>query len=390
MNKKQIEEYCTGCGLCCSVMNTDLCKDSKGFSHPHINDEKQLDFCRKICPANGKHFLEQSNTTWGNYLSVYSGYSMDNEIRFKAASGGIITAILVYLIENRLVDGVIQVGEDGENPYKTKNYISKTREEIISHCGSRYIVSSPLSNLQQILLSGKKFVVVGRPCDIVAVKNYLSIYPEFKDNIYCTLAFFCAGSPSIESSKKLAERLGVKSKDVTKFRYRGYGWPGKATVFSEKKIEQMEYIDSWNQILGRDICKICKFCTDGVGEFADISSGDLWNLIDNKPVFEEKEGQNVIFVRSEVGSQILKDASRKGYIHLENYESRLKELDYVQPNHSTRKKMLYSKILGMKLMGKNVPDYDMKKLKQYCKDESKFKIAKTTIGTMKRVLKGKI
>ncbi|AFA48124.1 Coenzyme F420 hydrogenase/dehydrogenase, beta subunit C-terminal domain [Acetobacterium woodii] len=390
MKKDQIIEYCTGCGLCHSVNDTRFQDEPNGFTYPVIENNEQLEFNSKICQANGTHLLKQDDTTWGHYFNVYSGYSTDTEIRFKAASGGMTTAVAVYLAERGLVDGVIQVGEDPDSPYGTKNFVSKTKEEIVSHCGSRYIVSSPLANLQQVLSNGGKYAVIGRPCDIVVLNNYLDNYPQFKENIYCTLTFFCAGSPSVEASKKLAKRLEIEPESVTKIRYRGYGWPGKATVFSEDKENHMEYIDSWNQILGRDIRKICKLCTDGVGEAADIASGDLWNLADNKPVFNETDGVNVVFARSEKGRKILEDAVKKGYIHLEDYASRLKELDFVQPNHSNRKKLLYPRFLGMKLMGKTVPNYDMNKLKQYCKDEPKIKVMKTTLGTVKRVLKGKL
>ena len=117
---------------------------------------------------------------------MYRGYSIDSEIRFKAASGGITTAVAVYLIESKLVDGILQVGEDPQNPYGTKNYISKTKEDIISHCGSRYIVSSLFTELHQIISKGGKYAIIGRPCDIVVLNNYLDIYPNIKENIYCT------------------------------------------------------------------------------------------------------------------------------------------------------------------------------------------------------------
>lgn len=390
MIKNILSEYCTGCGLCSSVKNVKHADNDAGFSAPIFNNNEQKDFCLDICPVNGKHLNNQDNTIWGIYKSVYSGYANDNEIRFKAASGGTTTAIASYLVESGLVDGVIQVGEDESNPFLTKNYVSTTKEDLISHCGSRYIVSSPLSNLQQILSLGGKYAIIGRPCDIVVVKNFLEVYPQYVENVYCTLAFFCAGAPSVNASKRLANKLSINPDEVTKIRYRGYGWPGKTTVFSKDKDNCMEYIDSWNHILGRDIRKICKFCTDGVGEAADISSGDLWNLKDGKPVFEESDGMNVVFSRTDRGEEIIQGAVKAGYVSLADYNNKLSELELVQPNHAARKKLLYPRVLGMRLMGKAVPNYDMKKLKVYCKDEPSLTIIKTTFGTVKRILNGKI
>ena len=37
---------------------------------------------------------------------------------------------------------------------------------------------------------------------------------------------------------------------------------------------------------------MCKFCVNGVGMYADISCGDLWNLDQNqRPEFTEGKGQ---------------------------------------------------------------------------------------------------
>lgn len=84
----------------------------------------------------------------------------------------------------------------------------------------------------------------------------------------------------------------------------------KATVTLKDKSERhMDYIDSWNQVLGRNIRKMCKFCVNGVGTYADISCGDLWNLNQNqRPEFTEGKGQNIIFARSKAGSDLLTEA----------------------------------------------------------------------------------
>lgn len=113
----------------------------------------------------------------------------------------------------------------------------------------------------------------------------------------------------------------------------------------------MEYIESWNKILGRDIRKMCKFCVNGVGMFADISCGDLWNLDENhKPIFSENEGQNIVFARSNAGQELLKRAQEKGYIYLEDY-TEMESLKYVQPNHFNMQTTMIGKIMGLKIGG---------------------------------------
>ena len=392
MNKKEVYSiYCTGCGLCQSYMNVIFEYEKNGFSHPILSNKEEIDFCEKVCPANGKHLMRQTDSIWGHYLTVFKGYSTNKEIRYKAASGGVITSLAIFLLKEKKVDGIIQIGEKKENPFATQSYLSITEEDIINRCGSRYIVSSPLSEICQILEKGGKYVFIGRPCDIIALNNFLIEFPKFRDNIFCTLTFFCAGVPSVEASKRLVASLGIKPSEVRKIRYRGYGWPGQATIFDSKNVQKsMDYIISWNQFLGRDIRSICKFCTDGVGEDADISCGDLWNLKNERPYFEESEGLNVIFSRTNKGNSLLIEAFEKGYIQLSDYQENIKELYYVQPNHSTKKKFLYPRLLGLKLIKHPIPYYNLKKLKVFCKKESFINNLRNTIGTMRRAILKKI
>lgn len=391
MKKDLYREYCTGCGLCSSIFDNVLTMDSDGFPKVQVTNQNLLHFCENVCPANGKHLSKQEDSSWGRYVNVYEGYALDNVIRFKAASGGVTTAVAVYLLETKKVDGVIQIGAS-KNPYETKVYCSTTKEEIIAHSASRYIASSPLEDFIKIVSRGKLYAFVGRPCDIIVLNNFLQIEPQYKNNIFCTLSFFCAGAPSMRASQLLAETLSVEPNEVASIQYRGNGWPGKATVISKDGIKhEMDYIDSWNNILGRDIRKICKFCTDGVGEVADISSGDLWYLdTQNKPLFDERPGRNVTFARSKIGNTILKDAMKQGYVHLTSYEEHLNELKFVQPNHAVRKQLLYPRCMAMKLMNKSVPNFNMKQLKSFSKKRGIKNNTKTFLGTIKRILQRKL
>lgn len=392
MKEKIIMDYCTGCGLCKSVLNTTMRFDEKsGFFKPIIETEEEIQFCESVCPVNGKHLAQQKVDTWGKYIEIYEGHSSDEDIRFKGASGGITTALAVFLLETGKVDGIIQIGE-GSNPFETKVYCARSKQEIVSHSASRYIDSSPLSSFLQIVSDGGKYAFIGRPCDAICLRNYLEMEPEYKKSIVCILAFFCAGVPSINASKKMSSALGIDVSNVKHIQYRGNGWPGKAEVESiDGKKSSMEYIESWNKILGRDIRKICKFCSDGVGEAADISSGDLWYLDEEKkPVFAENKGENVVFARTEVGQQIIKEAIQCGYIEADSYEAKLSELEYVQPNHAIRKKMLFARCLAMKVMRKQTPNYDFKILRKFSKERSAVENIRTFMGTIKRIREKKL
>lgn len=84
----------------------------------------------------------------------------------------------------------------------------------------------------------KEYVVIGKPCDIEAIINYTKIDEKLKKCIKYTMTFFCAGAPSKNATLKLAENLGVQADQIDSVRYRGNGWPGKATVTLKDKSER--------------------------------------------------------------------------------------------------------------------------------------------------------
>lgn len=392
--KNIYREYCTGCGLCQSEKNVDLKKDDKGFRYPEY-DETQAElntFYSQVCPANGKA-LQQSDCKemWGKHIEVYAAYSKDDIIRKKASSGGVLTSLAIFLLEEGDVDGIIHVGRTTDTPYATECYCSTTREEIIQRCGSRYAISAPLMQLSKLVETGKKYCVIAKPCDVIALRNFMSISDKYKESIKYIFSFFCAGMPSDKANRRLLKELGCAEDDCVSLNYRGDGWPGFASAIDkEGKKYQMGYSESWGGILGRDINKYCRFCMDGIGEMADIACGDGWYVNkDNQPDFSEKEGRNVVFTRTQVGDSIFQEAVRKGYVHSEKWEN-IDILKAIQKYQYTRKSTMRAKILAFKLAGKPVPKYSPKILKEYAKYADAKQQIKIFLGTLKRILKKKM
>ncbi len=390
--EKFYAEYCSGCGLCASAEGV-VFTEKNGFEYPEKLSEKQIKFCEQICPVNGINYNKrQESELWGPNCGVFKAWSMDKHIRFDAASGGTITGLACFLIETGKCDEVIQMGPSETKPYGIQMFVYSNSQQIKAASSSRYITGITFSKLLQMIERNKKYAVIGKPCDIEALHNFVNYNPELRESIKYTITFFCAGAPSKNATVRLAEYLGVKEGDIKSIRYRGKGWPGKATItLNDNSQKSMEYIDSWNRILGRDIRKMCKFCLNGVGMFADLSCGDLWKLReDYKPNFTEDDGQNVVFARTDVGRRLLQQASEAGYIHMEEY-TELDKLKYVQPNHYIMQTTMLGKIIGLRFMERGIiPKYNFKKLMISSRKTPIIKIARTAIGTMKRIINGSI
>lgn len=382
-----IEEYCTGCGLCHNVCQTKMYFDKKGFLCAHIESEQEEKFCKNVCASMNNRSIYQ--TPWGDG-EAYNGWSTNKRIRYSASSGGIITALCIYLLKSGKVDAILQIGVSDEKPWQTKIYCNQTEDEVIKCCGSRYASSSPLLNISEVFKEGKRYAFVGKPCDIVTLKNWQKIEPEITNKIPYMLSFFCAGMPSETAQKRLMDELQCRPEDCQHLYYRGNGWPGYATAIRKDGTEtRISYNDSWGKILGRDIRKVCRVCIDGVGEQADVACGDAWYLLKNKvPDFSEHDGRNVVFGRTAKGQKLLKEAWQRGYIELKSFD--LEELKYMQKFQLERRSTTFAKILALKVMGRRIPKYSMKKILQFTRCTTIKSQYEWFRGSISRIRQGKL
>lgn len=385
-------EYCIGCGLCKSELHTEMKKDENGYIKPIFERNSHTEeFLENVCPVTGLQSSKiQKAELWGEAVNVYEGYSTDSIIRKKASSGGMLTALAIFLLESGKVDGIIQVSVDENNPIYTKARVSTSKEQVLECCGSRYSISSPWINLSECIEEDKKYAAIGKPCDIRAL-YYLRKHNTAYSNIVYLLSFFCAGLPSENANNRLLESLGCKKEKCQSLTYRGNGWPGYATAIDDEGNNyQMEYSKAWGGILGRDINPYCRLCLDGIGESADISCGDGWYITeDGEPDFSERDGRNIVFARTELGENLLREAMNAGMIEMSHWND-LNQLKIIQKYQHTRKVTMQAKITAYKLMGKRVPVYNKRVLKEYAKSASQKEKARVFLGTIKRIITKKI
>ena len=380
---KRLYKYCTGCGLCSSIGAASIDKDKKGFIHPVKGNQV---FLRKICPSYGvQSNIFDEKEIWGRAEKVFYGWSNDDAVREKGSSGGVITELCLYLLQEGHVDAVLHTCAEPDIPTKTMPCISVSYSDLISRAGSRYAISSPLSIISEIDRN-KKYVFVGRPCDVDILRNYSLQEPHIAACIPYMLSFFCMGTPSDEAQEKLLDFLGCAKSDCFSLRYRGDGWPGLTKVVDRTGKEYTtDYDTSWGKILGRDLMNICRFCANGVGETADISAGDAWYLDEyNKPVFSEKQGRNVVFARNKKGLRILEDAKEKGYITLNDFCDYREKLPFVQYAQFERRATLNSRLMALKVLLKPYPRYNRTLLHAYKTNVSLKRRWDSFKGTIRR------
>ena len=318
---------CVGCGACyyiCDKAAVSLVNVNSIGIRPKFkrNACQSCVKCLSICPgffveARLGAEAELDNSTEsaliGPTLEIWEGYAADQKLRFRASSGGILSALALYCLERENMEFVLHTGTDPKKPLSNTTVQSRTRNDLLERTGSRYAPSSPCDSLTYIENSENPCVLIGKPCDVAAVSQLRKKTPELNANLGLVLSFFCAGTPTTGATLDLLTKLGIDPGRVNEVRYRGDGWPGNFMVSynQREKEEILTYKESWH-FLQKYRSFRCHLCPDGLGELADISCGDAWHRYSE----QQDMGRSLVLVRSELGKQILHRAMDNGYLTL--------------------------------------------------------------------------
>ena len=338
---KKIKKYdlCIGCGLCEAVIGKEVCTmelNDKGFYEPIVNEElnqKDSKLLKYVCP--GIHVETTPNKgAWGSMKSICEAWATNEAIRHKAASGGVVTSLAIFLLEHHAVDAILQVGVKVGSYLHNELKVSRTKDDILANAQSRYAPALVFSNIKRILESSSDtYAFIGKPCDIAGIKNYLSLFPQYKDRIKFFISIFCAGMPSYNATERTWKQSGHTDEPIS-LKYRGEGWPGNfCAKFENGDKYEISYNDSWGKILGKSLGFRCKICPDGIGMLADVAVGDSWNTKDGYPDFTESDGKCFCMIRTDKGQKIMNAARNKGYVDVVEMDiNRIQEQQSYQYN----------------------------------------------------------
>ncbi len=300
--------------------------------------------------------MKNYHTIWGPLVKVRTGFAKNVEVRRQGSSGGVISALAIYLLESGKVDFVAQTAVSQSDPLVNVLQKSRTREDVIHAAGSRYAPSSPLENIRDLLQSGETFAFIGKPCDVAGLRAFINQNPEYKSQVKVMISFMCAGIPGIHGTHEVLAHMGADKALLKSFRYRGDGWPGKArAVQSDGKSYEMDYNSSWGDILGKYLQFRCKICPDGTGEFADIVCADAWYGKDGYPDFTERDGRSLLLTRSALGEALVNEALLANAIKVEDLD--VNEIAKMQPYQVSRKQVVLGRVLAAGLANNKLVNY---------------------------------
>lgn len=386
---------CVGCGACqffCGDEAISLENIANKGIRPKFkkkNDPLYLE-CLQFCPgyfidsrlnSQNRMTFSENNLLIGPTIEIWEGFAKDPEIRYRASSGGILSAVAAYCLERENMGLVLHVGMDHAKPWNNQTVQSRNRNDLLARTGSRYAPSSPCEGLRLIEKCEQPCVFIGKPCDVAAVSALRKLRPELNSKLGLVLTFFCAGPPCTDGTMSLLRHLDVNPKDVNEIRYRGNGWPGNFTVTYDdrSKNKSLTYQESWGNLVKHPRSFRCHLCPDGLGELADISCGDAWHLYDDSG----NAGRSLVLARTIQGKDILRCAAAAGYVDLT--QSQPSEVIKAQPL-TQRRAVVFGRMMAMKVLGIPVPEFLNFHLREtWLAIPTSLKI-KTLLGTIKRIL----
>lgn len=391
---------CVGCGLCAALSDPakpaiSMVDDSAGYRRPQILrpiPESQARAVDAMCPGlnivhdpveNEAHYYRE----WGPVVEARLGWSTDPELRLQASSGGGLSAVLIHLLNTGAIDYVVQTTVSEESPIRNALAISVGRDDVFHAAGSRYAPSSPLQDIASRLDQPGRFAFVGKPCDVVGLRQLARHDRRVAEKVPYMLAFMCAGVPSYHGTNAVLAAMGIEDPQaVVGFRFRGNGWPGFATAtLSDGTKRTMDYNTSWGTILNRHLQFRCKICPDGTGEFADITFADGWHCDERGyPLFENSDGRSLILTRTERGESLLREAEAAGTIAFE--PTKIENLRHIQPYQANRKGLILSRLAAMRTAGRKVPRFRNLALLSLARKSGLKANLKSYFGTLRRLI----
>lgn len=328
--------YCIGCGACNAVdPSIRIALDEYGKYQANVSraatelGENVLN----VCPfsdegpnedAIGKRIFAEDcshDSQLGYYRSLFVGHVAEGKYRETGASGGIITWLLVNMLQEGMVDHVIHVKKAGrqKNGCLFKYGMSSSAEEIMDGAKSRYYPVEISRVMEQVRKSPGRYVFVGLPCFVKAVRRLMESDPVIRERIKFCVGLVCGHLKSAAFADSFAWQVGIAPGSLEEIDFR-VKIPGRSAGNYGVYFRGggLELIKPTREFLGANWghnffrYAACDYCDDVFAETADVAIGDAW-----LPKYETDSGGNcVVVVRNPILGEVFNDAIQSGRLKL--------------------------------------------------------------------------
>lgn len=314
---------CGGCVACCPAKAITVKFTTMGVYQPHlISDCSNCGRCVKACPFSpdslgtdelgnflfGKQEAMQHRPETGYFHRCFVGSSPVEKIRWDGASGGLLTWLLCELLKRGEVDFVVTAAPNAD-PRKLFRYVVLNRVDAVKNCSKSVYYPLELSEvLNTISTQEGKYVVVGLPCMLKALRHAQGLSPTIKRRVVLALGLVCGKNKSRLFTDVLAHMAEINPAEMREVCYRDKRGSIRASDFSfsaqdNRSEKYLLWSKGWGRIFTQSWFDLgpCRICDDIFAESADAAFMDAW-----LPEYvTETKGTNLILSRNEQLSKIL-------------------------------------------------------------------------------------
>lgn len=320
-------DLCNRCGTCVGLSRGQISfYDRKGDCRPRVIgdlDDSEAQRILNACagkefnfPLYRQHFYSDHlgyHVYTGPFKGIYIAYSKDSRVRRAGSSGGMLTAVLLFLLRNGKIDGAVVTRMSNKKPWMPETYIATSEEQLLAAAQSKYIITSVNEILPQIASFPGRLAYVGLPGQVQSIRKLQMANDPVVSPIHFILGPFYGNTLHFSSIQSLLRSYRIRDhRNISKLSFRHGEWPGAMRIeMKDGRIVELPKFHA-NYLIPFHIMKNSLLCTDLTNEFTDISGGDAW-----APKYEERgKGFSLVISRNDASDQLLRDMEDKGLIHL--------------------------------------------------------------------------
>jgi coenzyme F420 hydrogenase subunit beta len=299
-------DLCTMCGACAS-----LCPYLRSWQGRIVklhDCDLSEGRCYAYCPRTdvdlealhrNRFGQEEIPLEMGSYREVFMARATDPDLRRRAQTGGVVSALADLAMREDVIDTVILTRRDEQ--HLPQGWKVCQREQIVDCAGSSYVAGATLEALNRgPWRSGERIGVVGVPCQVLALaKMRASSLEESAPirQIRLVIGLFCTWAltyqPFMDFLRRQIDGSSIRKLDITPPPERLL----KVTTDDGVRDIPLDEIRPF-------IRPTCGVCPDMTAEFSDLSVGTV----------EGHEGWNTVMVRTEAGVELLRRAVQAGVV----------------------------------------------------------------------------
>ena len=308
------KERCTGCGACvaiCAHKAVTMSEGRLGARYSTIDAECCVDcgLCRNVCPVTSPVELSSMGM-------AYAVYAKSKDERASAASGGAASV----LSRSMIASGGVVYGCAIDEDLVPRHVRVDAFEGLDRLKGSKYVQSDTADVFKKVktdLQNGIEVLFVGTPCQVAALKNFISLIPALESRLY-TIDLCCHGTPSQNMLNDHLDYLGVKSmatklsfreKTGKKIRYRLSLSDASGSVLYDKETVKDHYMTGF--LSGMFLRENCFSCSYAVSQrCSDVTLADFWSIGESEnPEMKVSKGLSTVLVNTEKGRRLFERAA---------------------------------------------------------------------------------